>query len=85
MGRLLRSITDSAPRANTESYAVKEALAAGEMAPEKAINLILETNLRQFSDRNGIIIDGYPRNMQQVKYFEDKVRTILIVDNREGK
>uniref|UniRef100_A0A1A9W867 Adenylate kinase isoenzyme 5 n=1 Tax=Glossina brevipalpis TaxID=37001 RepID=A0A1A9W867_9MUSC len=35
VGRLLRSITDSAPRANTESYAVKEALAGGEMAPEK--------------------------------------------------
>lgn len=74
MGRLLRSITDAAPRANTESYAVKEALAAGEMAPEKAINTILETNLRQMSDKQGVIIDGFPRNMQQVKYFEDKVR-----------
>lgn len=73
MGRLLRSITDAAPRANTESYAVKEALAAGEMAPEKAINTILETNLRQMSDKQGVIIDGFPRNMQQVKYFEDKV------------
>lgn len=78
VGRLLRSITDSAPRANTESYAVKEALAAGEMAPEKAINTILETNLRQLSDKAGIILDGYPRNMEQVKYFEDKVFTNLI-------
>lgn len=74
MGRLLRLITDSAPRANTESYAVKEALAAGEMAPEKAVNLILESNLKQMSDKVGVIIDGFPRNMQQVKYFEDKVR-----------
>lgn len=74
VGRLLRSILDSAPRANTESYAVKESLAAGEMAPEKAINLILESNLKQFSDKTGIIIDGFPRNMQQVKYFEDKVK-----------
>ena len=73
VGRLLRSITDSAPRANTESYAIKEALAAGEMVPEKSIHLILETNLKQFSDKTGIIIDGFPRNMQQVKYFEDKV------------
>lgn len=74
MGRLLRSITDSAPRANTESYAVKEALAAGEMVPEKAINVILETNLKQLSDKAGIILDGFPRNLQQVKYFEEKVR-----------
>ncbi|XP_061390134.1 adenylate kinase isoenzyme 5 [Musca vetustissima] len=83
VGRLLRSITDAAPRANTESYAVKEALAAGEMAPEKAINSILETNLRQMSDKQGIIIDGFPRNMQQVKYFEDKYKQrppIILLD-----
>ncbi|XP_073823056.1 uncharacterized protein isoform X1 [Musca autumnalis] len=83
VGRLLRSITDAAPRANTESYAVKEALAAGEMAPEKAINTILETNLRQMSDKQGVIIDGFPRNMQQVKYFEDKYKQrppIILLD-----
>ncbi|XP_037897499.1 adenylate kinase isoenzyme 5 isoform X3 [Glossina fuscipes] len=74
VGRLLRSITDSAPRANTESYAVKEALAGGEMAPEKVIHTILETNLRLFSDKAGIIIDGFPRNLHQVKYFEDKYK-----------
>ncbi|TMW52318.1 hypothetical protein DOY81_002575, partial [Sarcophaga bullata] len=76
VGRLLRSITDSAPRANTESYAIKEALAAGEMVPEKSIHLILETNLKQFSDKTGVIIDGFPRNMQQVKYFEDKYKQL---------
>ncbi|XP_075151393.1 uncharacterized protein LOC142225493 isoform X1 [Haematobia irritans] len=83
VGRLLRSITDAAPRANTESYAVKEALAAGEMAPEKAINNILETNLRQHSDKIGVIVDGYPRNLQQVKYFEEKYKQrppIILLD-----
>lgn len=69
----MRNITDSAPRANTESFAVKEALAAGDMAPEKSLNQLLETNLRQLRDRTGIIVDGYPRNLQQVKYFENKV------------
>lgn len=73
VGRLLRNITDSAPRANTESYAVKESLAAGDMAPEKSLNQLLETNLRLLRDRTGIIIDGYPRNLQQVKFFENKV------------
>ena len=71
----MRAITDSAPRANTESYAVKEALSAGEMVPEKAVNNILDINLKQQRGRNGIIIDGYPRNLQQVKYFENKVGT----------
>ncbi|XP_065720742.2 uncharacterized protein [Drosophila suzukii] len=83
VGRLLRNITDSAPRANTESFAVKEALAAGDMAPEKSLNQLLETNLRQLRDRTGIIIDGYPRNLQQVKYFENKYKQgppIILLD-----
>lgn len=73
MGRLLRAITDSSPRANTESYTVKEALSAGEMVPEKAINNILDANIRQLMDRKGVLIDGFPRNLQQVKHFENKV------------
>ncbi|XP_034667922.1 adenylate kinase isoenzyme 5 isoform X1 [Drosophila subobscura] len=83
VGRILRNITDSAPRANTESYAVKEALAAGDMAPEKSLNQLLETNLRQLLDRTGIIIDGYPRNLQQVRYFENKYQQrppIILLD-----
>lgn len=74
VGRLLRNITDTAPRANTDSYSVKEALAAGEMAPEKSLNQMLDNNIRQLQEKTGIIIDGYPRNLQQVKYFENKVK-----------
>ncbi|ALC39019.1 CG9541 [Drosophila busckii] len=83
VGRLLRNITDTAPRANTESYAVKEALAAGDMAPEKTLNQLLETNLRQLRDKTGILIDGYPRNIQQVMYFEKKYKQrppIILLD-----
>ncbi|KAL7739158.1 hypothetical protein ACLKA6_010381 [Drosophila palustris] len=76
VGRILRNITDAAPRANTESYAVKEALAAGEMAPEKSLNQLLDSNIRQLRGKTGIIIDGYPRNLQQVKYFENKYKQI---------
>ncbi|XP_034474847.1 adenylate kinase isoenzyme 5 isoform X1 [Drosophila innubila] len=76
VGRILRNITDTAPRANTESYAVKEALAAGEMAPEKSLNQLLDSNIRQLRGKAGIIIDGYPRNLQQVKYFENKYKQI---------
>jgi len=44
------------------------------MAPEKSLNQLLDSNIRQLRDKTGIIIDGYPRNLQQVKYFENKVR-----------
>ncbi|XP_055852067.1 adenylate kinase isoenzyme 5 isoform X2 [Episyrphus balteatus] len=74
IGRILRTITDSAPRANTESYAIKEALTAGEMVPEKNLNALLDVNIRQLMDKKGIIIDGFPRNLQQVSYFETKYK-----------
>lgn len=43
------------------------------MAPEKSLNQMLDNNIRQLQGKAGIIIDGYPRNLQQVKYFENKV------------
>lgn len=79
VGRLLRNITDTLPRANTDKYAVKEALAAGEMAPEKSLNQLLNNSIRQLQGKTGIIIDGYPRNLQQVIYFENKVRDKAIL------
>lgn len=39
---------------------------------------LIETNLMQLMDRRGIIIDGYPRHMDQVQEFEDKVILLLI-------
>lgn len=79
VGGLLRNITDTAPRANTDSYAIKEALATGEMAPEKSLNELLTNSIRQLLGKTGIIIDGYPRNLQQVIYFENKVRNKTIL------
>lgn len=73
MGRLLRSLTESNPRINTDNYVIKEALSAGELVSEKLINNVIENNLRRYANRSGVIIDGYPRNMDQVKFFEGKV------------
>lgn len=41
---------------------------------------LIETNLMQLMDRRGIIIDGYPRHMDQVQEFEDKVILLLIIE-----
>lgn len=66
-------MADTAPRVNTENYAIKEALSSGEMIHENTINNLIASNLNQLKDRRGIIIDGYPRHMQQVRTFEEKV------------
>lgn len=74
IGRLARSIAESDPKANTENHAVKQAITAGEMVPKKSIDKLIENQLIQLSDRKGILIDGYPRDINQVKDFEDKVK-----------
>lgn len=69
----MRSIAESDPKANTEEHAIKEAIAAGEMIAKRSIDRMIEAQLVQLADRRGVLIDGLPRDMKQVKDFEDKV------------
>uniref|UniRef100_A0A182QP30 Adenylate kinase isoenzyme 5 n=1 Tax=Anopheles farauti TaxID=69004 RepID=A0A182QP30_9DIPT len=72
VGRSLRAVAESGPRVGSENYAVKEAITAGEMVPKKSLDALIQSQLTQLSDRRGIIIDGYPRDMEQVADFEQK-------------
>lgn len=62
---------------------MKEAIAAGEMVNKRSIDRLIEAQLLQFADRQGVLVDGLPRDMQQVKDFEDKVYSILCTYFRE--
>lgn len=73
IGRIVRAIAESDPKANTENHKIKNAITAGEMINKQSIQKILETHLVNLSDRKGIIIDGYPRDIKQVTDFEEKV------------
>ncbi|XP_055295783.1 adenylate kinase isoenzyme 5 [Sitodiplosis mosellana] len=72
IGRIVRAIAESDPKANTENHKIKNAIAAGEMINKQSIQKILETHLVNLSDKKGIIIDGYPRDIKQVSDFEEK-------------
>lgn len=72
-GRLLRTIAESDPKANTENHAIKVSISAGEMVAKVSVDKLIENQLLQLSDREGILIDGYPRDMTQLKEFELKV------------
>lgn len=73
IGRLVRTIAESDPKANTDNHALKEAISKGEMISKKSIDKLIEQQLQLLSNKKGILIDGYPRDMAQVKDFEDKV------------
>uniref|UniRef100_A0A182K1R9 Adenylate kinase isoenzyme 5 n=1 Tax=Anopheles christyi TaxID=43041 RepID=A0A182K1R9_9DIPT len=72
VGRSLRAVAESGPRVGSDNYAVKEAITAGEMVPKKSLDVQIHSQLMQLADRRGVIIDGYPRDMEQVADFERK-------------
>lgn len=81
IGRVVRAIAESDPKANTENHRIKNAIAAGEMINKQSIQKILETHMVNLSDKKGIIIDGYPRDIKQVTEFEEKVFFVIHIFN----
>jgi adenylate kinase family enzyme len=73
IGRSLRTLAEAEPKPLTENYAIKESLVAGEMVNKESIEKLLHSNIVQLQSKKGIIIDGYPRDINQVQDFEEKV------------
>ncbi|XP_058123815.1 uncharacterized protein LOC131281586 [Anopheles ziemanni] len=72
VGRSLRAVAEAGPRVGSDNYAVKEAITAGEMVPKKSLDALIASQLTQLADKRGIIIDGFPRDIDQVSDFERK-------------
>lgn len=66
IGGLLRTMASS----NT---IVNDAIVSGEMVPQDIVMQIVEQQIILNRDTDGIIIDGYPRDLNQVQEFENKV------------
>ena len=64
----------------TENYAIKEAITAGEMASKESLDKMISNNLLQLINKKGVIIDGFPRDMNQILNFQEKVS-----ETKEGK
>ncbi|XP_076183731.1 adenylate kinase isoenzyme 5 isoform X2 [Ptiloglossa arizonensis] len=65
IGGLLRTMASS----NT---IVKDAIVSGEMVPQDIVMQAVEQQIILNRDTDGIIIDGYPRGINQVQEFETK-------------
>ncbi|KAG7210684.1 hypothetical protein KM043_012188 [Ampulex compressa] len=65
IGGLLRTMASSNPIVN-------EAVVSGELVPLDIIMQLVEQQVLLNRDTDGIIIDGYPRDLNQVREFENK-------------
>ena len=83
-GDLLRG-TDGKLKEEIDSYINK-----GQLVPDKMIVKILKQRIKKEDYKNGFILDGFPRNLQQAEEFEkigkiDKVIEISISDKEAIK
>ncbi|KAK5646555.1 hypothetical protein RI129_005019 [Pyrocoelia pectoralis] len=83
-GHLLRAAAESADQRNaTDFKTIRDSITAGELVPFDIVIKILELHMNENITANGIIIDGYPRDMEQVTEFEARFKqrpTVILLD-----
>jgi adenylate kinase family enzyme len=52
---------------------IRDSLAAGELVPSDIVMKLIEQQILTNNSSSGIVIDGFPRNLQQAQEFQNKV------------
>lgn len=47
------------------------------MVTKESLDKILHSNILQLANKKGIIIDGFPRDMKQIRDFQEKVSFVV--------
>ncbi|XP_014253502.1 adenylate kinase isoenzyme 5 isoform X2 [Cimex lectularius] len=75
VGRLLRVASEPTdPRQAADSGMIMQHIASGHLVPQAVALQLVESQMTTNMNAQGIIMDGYPRNMEQVKHFEEKYK-----------
>ncbi|XP_073987674.1 adenylate kinase isoenzyme 5 [Rhodnius prolixus] len=75
VGRLLRVASEPTdPRQAADSGLIMAHIAAGNLVPQAVVLQLVETQMTTNMNAQGILMDGFPRDMEQVKDFEDKFK-----------
>ncbi|XP_054283474.1 uncharacterized protein LOC129000537 [Macrosteles quadrilineatus] len=75
VGRMLRAAADvqEGPVAS-DTQEIRKAIVAGDLVTQDPVLQLVETHLNTNMNAQGILIDGFPRDIDQVRYFEDKFK-----------
>ncbi|KDR22222.1 hypothetical protein L798_01828, partial [Zootermopsis nevadensis] len=80
VGRLLRATAETTdPRQGNDSHLVRQAISSGEMVPQTFVLQLVESQMTTNMSAQGILMDGFPRDMNQVYDFESKFKQQPIV------
>jgi len=69
IGELFRTMASS-------NMIVNDAIVSGEMVPHDIVMQLVEQQILLNRDSDGIVMDGYPRDLNQVQEFQTKVNKI---------
>lgn len=72
-GDLLR---DAASRGDELGNKIKEMQLAGQLVTNEIVYRLLEERLKEEDCRNGYILDGYPRSLEQAKEYDNILKRI---------
>ncbi|XP_050307219.1 adenylate kinase isoenzyme 5 [Anthonomus grandis grandis] len=84
LGKLLRAQAESSqPLSRKEITKLKECISNGDLVPSETVMKHVDTIMESNADAKGIILDGFPRDMDQALEFENKFKqkpTIILLD-----
>lgn len=72
-GDLLR---DEATKSTELGMTIKDIISSGKFVSDQIITSLLEKRLMREDCNNGYILDGYPRNIEQAKIYEDLLKNL---------
>lgn len=81
-GDIFRKLTEND---NEEGRKIKQILDQGKLVDDQTTSKIVEKKLKENDYKDGFVMDGYPRNLKQVDYFDPNFDIVfyLKVPNEE--
>lgn len=64
---------------NVEGKELNKFMSEGKMIPSDVMNRVLKHCLKKEEYQDGYILDGYPRTLEQLQYFEDNISKEFVV------
>ncbi len=58
---------------SVEARELNKFMSEGKMIPSDIMNLVLKNCLQKEEYKDGYILDGYPRTLEQLQYFQDNI------------
>lgn len=62
-----------------ESYKLSEYMHQGKLIPSELVNKVVKKFIFSDECKNGCILDGYPRNLEQAEYFIENISTDVTI------